>query len=89
MIDEVKPGPSAHVWHIVRLVDPGLEMLGDVTPGLELLWTQRTLVRPLLLWSVAQEVLPDGRLSGQHLATALWTRHHGLVVVIPTDVDSE
>ena len=89
VIDEVKPGPSAHVRNIVRLVDPGLEMLGNVTSGLELLWTQRTLVRPLLLRSVAQEMLPDGSLSGQHLSTTLWTRHHGLVVVIATDVDSE
>lgn len=89
MIDEVKPGPGPHVGDIVRLVDLGLEMLGNVSPSLELLGTQWALVWPLLLRPVAQQMLPDGMLSGQHLATPLWTRYHGLVVVRATNVDSE
>ena len=89
VIDEVKPGPGPHVRDIVRLVDLGLEMLWNVSPGLELLWTNWALVRPHLLGPVAQQMLSDGSLSGQHLATPLWTRYHGLVVVRATDVDSE
>ena len=80
---------GSHDWDVVIFMEFCFEMLGDVSPCLEPLVTDGTLEGPVLLWPVAQQMLPDGSLSGQHLATPLWTRYHGLVVVRATDVDSE
>ena len=89
VIYEIKPGPGPFLRNIVSLMDLGHQMLWNVSSCLEFLGAQGTLVRPFLLRSVAQQMLLDGCLSGEHLPTALGTGNHGLVIVRASNVYCE
>ena len=60
-----------------------------VCPCLELLVTDGTLVQPLLLRSVTQEMFLDSLMEGQHLPTALKTGNSQLLVVCPAHLNTE
>ena len=64
-------------------------MFGNISPGLELLVTEGTLVGPLLLRPVTQEVFLDGPGGGQHLPATLGTGDGRPPVVGSANVNAE